>query len=251
VSGTARFGSDELGGPDDGNVADVVVAVRALEEAVDDVSVKTGSGFSDRVMAAIEKEPSPAPGGFLLPLWRHGIIRGFRESVRQAWMSSGRGRPAFARATALAYVLVVVTAGVSLAGAATFGTAGALGIFTPRATAEPSEEPTAWPQSSPLLPEDQDDSSAEPSEAPEATEAPEVSPDASDGPDDHGGGSGPEASDDHGDNSGPGGGDDGAGPGATNQPEASDGHSGSDDGSGSGGSGSGSGSGSGGSGADD
>jgi hypothetical protein len=227
MSGPFRFAADELGGPEGRQLRGALDAARALEDVANDALTTTDSAFSDRVMAAIVHEPSPVAGGFLLPLQRNGIIRGFAESVRQAWASSGSGRPAFARAMALAYVLVVAAAGVSLAGAATFGAAGALGIFAPRATVEPSSEPTAAPAIAPLVPDESDESSAEPSEEPEASEAPEASPDETDGPDDRSG-SGPEASDDDGGDSGPGGGDDDAGP------SASDAHDGSDDGSGSG-----------------
>jgi uncharacterized membrane protein YgcG len=236
VSRPFLFGADELAGPHGRQLAGALEAARALEQVADDASVTNDTAFTERVMAALAREPSPMAGGFLLPLWRKGIFGGFAESLRQAWASSGSGRPALARAMALAYVLVVGAAGVSLAGAATFGAAGALGFLGPQATQEPSTEPTTAPQVKPLLPEESEESSAEPSEKPDASEAAEASPDESQGPDDRGDGSEPEASDDHGGNSGPGGGDDdNAGPSETDLPDASDDHGGSDGGSGPGG----------------
>jgi hypothetical protein len=231
VSSPFLFGADELGGADARRLAGALEAARALAHVADDAPATDGPAFSDRVMAALANEPSPATGGFLLPLRRNGIVRGFAESLRQAWASSGRGRPALARAMALAYVLIVAAAGVSLAGAATFGAAGALGVFAPQATHEPSPEPITAPVIEP--PEATDESSAEPSEDVEETEAPEASPDESESPDDRDDGAEPDASDDHGGNSVPGGGgDDKAGPGETGSPDASDDHGGSDGGSG-------------------
>jgi hypothetical protein len=168
-------------------------------------------------MAALDGEPTPAAVGFLTPLRRLGLIAGFGASVRQAWASIGApGRPAFARATALAYILIIAIAGTSLAGAATIGFAGALGLINPPTTqASPSTMPFQSTQ-----PGKSEQPSAE-SEPPgsDASEEPGGSPGASD---DHGGSGGPEPSDDHGDNSGLG-------------SSGSDGGGGSDDGSGSGG----------------
>jgi uncharacterized membrane protein YgcG len=233
MSGPFRFAADELAGPDGRQLRGALDTARALEEIANDAPVTTDPGFSERVMAALAEEPAPVAGGFLMPLRRNGILRGFAESVRQAWTSSGSGRPALARAMALAYVLVVAVAGVSLAGAATFGAAGALGVFASHPTQEPTTQSTTGPEITPPLPDASDESSPEPSETPEASEAPEASPDASEGPDDRGDGSEPEASDDHGGNSEPGGGDgDNSGPGETHSPDASDDHGGSDGSSG-------------------
>ena len=240
MSGERRFGADELGPTQGSELDDAIEAVQALEGLADDTAVRTGPAFTDRVMAALADEPSPAAAGFLAPLRRRGLVTGFGESLRQAWASTRAGRPAFARAAALAYVLVVAIAGMSLAGAATFGAAGALGLLGPNATVSPSPEPTLPPISTPA-PSVQPAPSVAPSESPEPSETAEPS-------DDHGG-EGAEPSDDH-SGSGDGGDDGSSGSGGGSGPSATDDHSGSDDGSGSD-SGSGSGSGSGGDGADD
>ena len=235
-----RFRANELGPIEPDALNDAMEAALGLEGAASDVQVRPSPAFSDRVMAAIALEPSPAPAGFLRPLRRAGVLGGFVESLRQAWASVGSGRPAFARAVAIAYVLLVATAGVSLAGAASFGAAGALGLLAPNHTVAPSTDrtdPTEAPEATQAPVVESDESSAEPSETPES------SPDESKGPYDHLGGDAPEASDDRSDNSGPGGGgDDSSGPGSTDEPDASGDHSGSggngsgsDDASGSGG----------------
>jgi hypothetical protein len=202
MSGPFRLGSDELGQVDAADVEAVREALAALELAADEAAVVTGAAFTDRIMAALADEPSPAPTGFLLPIRRRGLLAGFAASVREAWASVGAGRPAFGRAAALAYVLVVAVAGTSVVGAATFGAAGALGLLGPQRSAEPSPEPSIAPLITPeptlVPPTPTSTPSIEPSETPEGPES----------SDDHGGGSGPEPSDDHGGNSGPGGGSD-------------------------------------------
>jgi hypothetical protein len=232
VTGPSRFGFEELGPTEVNELDDALEAVSALELAAEDAPVRTGPAFTERVMAALADEPAPGSVGFLLPLRRRGPFLGFIASVRQAWTSIGTGRPTFARAAALAYVLVVAIAGTSLVGAASFGAADALGLLEPHATPQPTTPPSMPPGPTPVLPT--------PSAEPEPSETPE----AAEPSDDHGGGGEPEASDDHGGNSGPGGGggddgsggsDDGSGPSASDDHSGggSDDDSGSDDGSGS------------------
>jgi len=231
VSGEPRFGADELGPTQGSELDDAMEAVRALEAVANDGAVRPSPAFTDRVMAALADAPSPAPLGFLAPLRRRGLLAGFGGSVRQAWASIGAGRPAFARAAALAYVLVVALAGTSLAGAATFGAAGALGLLG-HETAPPSPEPTTLPVMTPA-PTIAAPPSVEPSESPEPSETAEPSDDHGGGlepSDDHGGG-GAGPSDDHsGAGSGGGGSDDGSGgSGGNSGPSSTDSHGGSDD----------------------
>jgi hypothetical protein len=234
VSGPPRFGAEELGATEGKELDHALDAIVALEAVADGLTVRVDPAFTDRVMAALAHEPSPMPVGFLAPLRRRGLLAGFAESVRQAWASIRAGRPAFARAAALAYVLVVVLAGTSLAGAATIGAAGALGWFAPRETVSPSPEPTLPLSTTP---------STEPMPSPEPTESAEPAETETPEPSDDRGGGGAEPSDDHGggaaepsdDKGGSGGGsDDRSGGSGGSGPSSTDDHSGSDDGSGSG-----------------
>jgi hypothetical protein len=189
----------EIGTTDPADLAAALETAHRLAGAIEEAPTTSGARFTDRVMAALAAEPSPAPTGFLAPLRRRGIIGGFGASVRQAWASIGApGRPTFARATALAYVLAVAIAGTSLAGAATITVAGALGLIGPH-----ESQPTQTLPAQTLPPESSERPSAESEPpGPEASESPSESPGASD---DHGGGGGGlMPSDDHGGNSGPG-----------------------------------------------
>jgi hypothetical protein len=223
MSGPGRFGVEELGPTEGTELDDALEAIGALERVGQDAPVHTGPAFSDRVMAALADEPVPGSVGFLFPIRRLGPVRGFTESVRQAWASVGGGRPVFARAAALAYVLVVAVAATSLVGAASFGAAGALGLLEPRQTVQPTPEATIAPVLTPPPATESPESSTEP----EPTESPEaVAPS-----DDHGGGGEPEPSDDHGRSPGSGGGsDDGSGDSHDgSEPRETDDHGGSDD----------------------
>lgn len=228
LRGSRPLGPDELGDGDDRELRDALAAGRTLEVSIDDVPMRVSEDFTSRVMAAVAREPVPGGVGFMTPLRRRGMLAGFGESVRQAWAAIGsRGLPAFARATALAYVLVVAIASVAVAGVATLGVGSALGLFgpttqTPAPTTSPAPSPdsalpTPGPQTAPVATEGPGES-AEPSGEPEAS-------------DDHGGTD--EPGDDHGGNSGPGssGDDDEASPTATNSDSDSDDHSGSGSGS--------------------
>jgi hypothetical protein len=211
VTGPRRFDLEELGGDAPGERDDAATAAAWLDAAMLDVPAHPTADFTDRVMTALEHEPTPAPGGFLAPVRRLGFLAGFVASVRQAWASASTGgRPAMVRASALAYVLAVALAGTALAGVATVGVGSALGIIGPSSTQTPmpaTPGPTETSEPSGLEP-------PESTEPPGSTEPGEsLGPDATD---DHGGGAGPEPSDDHGDNSGPGssgsGSDDNSGP---------------------------------------
>jgi uncharacterized membrane protein YgcG len=229
ATGPRGLDPDELDTTDQADLADALESEGWLEAAIGDVPVAPGPSFTNRVMAALAAEPTPAPVGFLTPLRRLGLLAGFGASVRQAWASIGApGRPTFARATALAYVLVIAIAGTSLAGAATIGLAGAIGILGPQATeASPSNVPFESSQ-----PGTTEQPSAE--SEPPGTEAPGEPGDTPGASDDHGGSGGPEPSDDHGSTSGPGssgGTDEGSGGGGSGSPTSSpDGGGSSDDG---------------------
>jgi hypothetical protein len=239
-----RFGMDELGDAFGSEVADALEVGRLLESSIDastmelpaaatgfDAATEARGEFGDRVMAALADEPAPAAAGFLLPLRRRGYVRGLGASVRQAWVAvGGAGRPALGRVAALAYVLAVAIAGLSLTGAATIGAASALGMLGPSSTQTPSPTlpgPTIAPPA--IAPPSAPPTSPSPTVAPSI---PAVSPTPSPTEtDDHGGG-GTELSDDSGGNSGPSGGDgDNSGPGSSSSGSGSGSESGSGSGS--------------------
>lgn len=221
MTGRRPLGTDELGSGSPDELDAARTAGTWLEASIDDAPVRPRSDFGDRVMAALADEPAPSSTGFLAPVRRLGFAGGFAASVRQAWASAfGGGRPVLARASALAYVLAVVIVGTSLAGVATVGVAGALGMLGPSPTqsTQPRQEPTSQPSETnvptPVTAPPTAGESEEPSESPDAS-------------DDNGGSGEPDASDDHGSDGSTGSGsDDSSGPGSTG--------SGSDDSSGSG-----------------
>lgn len=199
--GPRNLRPDELDETEGMDLQDAMRVANRLIESMDDLPAHADLDFADQVMAALAEEPTPGTTAFLLPLRRRGLLGGFRDSVRQAWASVGAGRPIAGRSAALAYVLAVLIAGVSLTGAATLGAAGALGFLN----ATPSQSPTTPPPAPTPVPP-----TIAPSPSPNAVEtpagptpSPSETPDESDGPDDKGGNSGPGGGDD--DNSGPGG----------------------------------------------
>ena len=184
-------GVDELGDARTDELHAAGEAASALERSLPDLPSPVSPAFTDRVMAALANEPAPSATGFLAPLRRRGMVAGFAASLRQARLAMGAGRPPFARAAALAYVLAVAIAGTSIVGATTVGLAGALGILGPAPS--PSPTPTiALPSPEVTPPQTPSTEPSVPDPTTEATESEEPG-----STDDHGGGSGPEPSDDH------------------------------------------------------
>jgi uncharacterized membrane protein YgcG len=212
--GPRNIHPDELGEAEGMEVQDALRVGNRLVEAMDDVPMPAGEGFVDNVMAALADEPTPGATGFLVPLRRRGILGGFRDSFRQAWTSVGAGRPIVGRSAALAYVLAVAVAGVSLTGAAALGTAGALGLFNATPTQSPAP-PTVAPSPTENAPE--------PTMAPSPSPTPTETDDETDDPNDDnsgpgGGGDDDSGRGDDGDSSGPGG---NSGPGENSGPGSS------------------------------
>jgi hypothetical protein len=230
-----RLTMDELGDAFGNEIADALETGRLLEAAIDestralpaastafDVATEGRGDLNDRIMSALAAEPAPSTAGFLLPLRRRGFLHGLWASFRQASAATrGAGRPFVARAAALAYVLVLTVAGISVGGAATVGAAGALGLLGPSATesAPPPLAPTPAPPSQ--LTQPSPPPTPTPSPTPDAVPTPTPTP--SESPSES-----PEESDDRGGNSGPGGGGDDASPGSSDDDSSGPG-SGSDD----------------------
>ena len=136
----APFGPHELDGvpglrPDE--LAAEARLARELEATAVHGTVAPSAGFSDRVMAAIADEPSPAPVVAAGRAIRHGALGGFLASIHDAFrITFGGGFPMAARTQALALVLLVAV----VAGGSGFAAAGALGLFRDRG--QPSLPPT-------------------------------------------------------------------------------------------------------------
>ena len=217
--GPRNVHSDELGEAEGMDVQDALRVGNRLIEAMDEVPMPTGEEFVDNVMTTLADEPTPGTTGFLVPLRRRGILGGFRQSFRQAWASLGAGRPIVGRSAALAYVLAVAVAGISLTGAAALGTAGALGVFNARPTESPAPPTPAPTVAPPTVAPSPSTNAPEPSEGP--TPSPTATNDDTEGPDDGNSGPGGGGGDNSGsDNSGPG--SDNSGPGSDNSGPGSD-----------------------------
>ena len=121
---------------------DELAAEARIARELEGIAGQAGAAFSadfvDRVMAAVEAEPVPAPARAAGHALRHGAIGAFLASFADAWRVTTRsGFPVAVRAQALALVLVVV----GLAAGSGVATAGALGFMQGEA-AVPSPQPS-------------------------------------------------------------------------------------------------------------
>jgi hypothetical protein len=201
----SRFDASELVGVDgvelsDADLADMLATARLVEAGASTDFVSPSGDFEDRVMAAIGREPMPGRGGIL-------------AAIGRAWqVAITGGQPLAAGAQAMAFVILVGLAAISIAGIGAAGVGSLLGqptgpppsVVSPSPAATPTPSPSPTPSLSPSPSPSPTEStrpteSSEPSETPDATET--LEPDET-----------PEATDD---NSGPGGGgdDDNSGPG--------------------------------------
>jgi hypothetical protein len=253
------FVPGELDGADGATTEDVVAEsriARDLEALASPGAPPVPAGFIDRVMAAIDAEPLPAPARAAGAALRRGAIGAFLASFSDALRVMVRpGFPSVVRAQALALVLVVG----GLAAGSGVAAAGAVGLIRDdggRPSPAPSlEAPTQVDVTpSPSMPTPSTEApSPDPSTSPAPSangDAPTVKPAPTNRPigtDDHGGGS---SSGGGGSGSGGGGGSEDHGVPRTPQPTQASGEdhggsgSGSDDGRSGGGSGSDDGSGS-------
>jgi len=216
--------------PSAAELADALGTARDLEALAASDGIRPTDGFDDRVMAAIALEPIPRALVAAGPAVRGTGPAAFLFAVRNAWrVGTTGGRPFAQRAQALAFVLIVALASVSLAGAGAIAVAGLFDrndapapSVEPRPTVAPTPDvqPTPSPLQSPVAtPSVEPTQRTEPTETAEPTETstpgrttrPTRTPEPAETPepsDDDGGGSGS-------DGSGPGesGGDGGSGSG--------------------------------------
>jgi hypothetical protein len=182
------LGPDELG-DDPREILRLTDVAARLSDDLEVEGVRPSAGFADRVMAAIEHEPTPARGSFLRPLARGGI-GGLRQSLGLAWATAfGSSGSVGLRSAALAYVLVITLAGASITGLIGLGLAGALSLAGPGASPSPSAPPSepSLPLASPApIGSPSLEASAEPSDS--AEDLPGASDDSSfEAGEDHGG----------------------------------------------------------------
>ena len=90
---------------------------RELEAVGTGSPIELPAGFADRVMAAIAQEPLPQPARAFRLALAAGRLRAAASSVGDAWrVAIGGFAPAAVRAQALALVIVVAIASITLAG---------------------------------------------------------------------------------------------------------------------------------------
>ena len=154
---------------------------------------RPSADFTDRVMAAVAKEPVAAPGRAASVALRHGAVGAFLASLRDAWrVTVSPAFPMAMRAQAMAMVLIV--AGLTTGGGLV--TAGALGLLapdpsdaptpqvaspaleTPRASSDPTDtfptaEPSLTPYGSPYIETATPEPSFDPAESSEPSETPD------------------------------------------------------------------------------
>jgi hypothetical protein len=193
MSGPMRpFDPAELEGVGDAaSQADALAAARALEGVARADTVSPSSGFEDRVMAAIAREPAPrraaAAGGGLAGLF---------GAIGLAWQDLwGGGRPAAVRFQALALLVVVAMVAGSIGAIATVGVSN---VLFPNPTTPPAIPPSTQPSTGPT-PSVSPSALPTPSPTPAETASPPATPSPTPGAtqtaeptgtDDHGGGAG-------------------------------------------------------------
>ncbi len=135
--------------------ADLAMALAAaseLEKVATERIVRAPDGFTERVWAAIESEPLPAPataaGEALRSRRPHAFVAALGDARRVAF--GGERRPVAARSRALALLLAAALAIATLGGVAAAGAARVFvppppvpsPVVTPPITVQPSPEPS-------------------------------------------------------------------------------------------------------------
>lgn len=205
--------TDGVSEPSVAELADALGAARDLEALAVSDGIRPTEGFDDRVMAAIALEPAPRAVVSSGSAVRGSGPAAFLFAVRNAWrVGTTSGRPFAVRAQGLAFVLIVVLAAGSLAGAGAIVVGGLFDgndaptpSVVPGPTAAPTPDvlPTPSPTSSPMptvsptpTSTTGPDETAEPTKTPKPGETPRPTrtPKPGETPeptDDHGGGGGP------------------------------------------------------------
>lgn len=158
-----RFGRDELIERDErtgsSELEDATQMGRRIEASVAP-SVRPSADFADRVMAAVAREPLPAPAVAAGAALRRGRLAAVAGAIADGWrVLVGGGYPLAARVQALALVIVAV---VMVGSALTLGVVGAMSLLQgPDAAPEtplpsvtvgpgPTGSPDAPPSPSPI-----------------------------------------------------------------------------------------------------
>jgi hypothetical protein len=177
------FDPSEVTGPDatsldHAGTAGVLGVARELETYARADAVSPTSGFEERVMAAIAKEPMP------VPVATGGFVAGLLVAIRDAWRISMSGdRPFAVRTQAFALIVLLVAAVGSTSAVAAIGVSRLLDDPDAPPTVEPTVAPTlALPTPTVVAPSVPVSPSPSPSSSPETSEAPSATPDGTDRP---------------------------------------------------------------------
>lgn len=185
------FDPAEVSGLDlEGEAAEIraaTAAARALEASMSSRDAAISPDLADRIMVAVRRVPPPRAIGVLDTLRRRPSPAGVLESLGLAWARLVSAGSVAVRASALAYVALILVIGVSVTGAAAYAAAGAFGLFSQQSRVPDASQPavTLQPIRSPSRSEDAE--SPEPSERAQPTDTAEPTESAGD---EHQGGTG-------------------------------------------------------------
>jgi hypothetical protein len=188
-----RFDPAEVSGRDtdatDAEVAEAMLAARSIEASIASADPAIAADLADRIMAAVRRQPAPRAAGILLTLRRRPSPAGVAESLRVAWARILGGGSVALRASALAYVALILVVGVSVSGLAAYGAAGTLGLI-PKDSPRPDATQVLASPHALESPSPSDRESSEPSEPVDSPEPSETAEPGAASFDDHGGGGG-------------------------------------------------------------
>lgn len=197
MTGFSRgFGPDDLPSAAEAPAPELAASLRVgreMDSFTASERVEPSADFTTRVMAAIAMEPAPLPMAAVGDALRRGRLVALFVGLRDAWrVAFSGGRPAAARAQALALVLVAAIGLASLGGITAIGVGALLNrsdsgptptlpLPSPSPTVAPSPTPSLSPSPSPSptprptpprTPRPTPTDTAEPDETPEPGETP-------------------------------------------------------------------------------